>query len=169
MDVDGIAKSSGSGDLFIAGRWRPAADGRTFPVADPATGEVIREVSSAGSRDSAAAVDAAARALDGWRSTAPRRRSEILHDVFSAMRDHADELARLITLENGKAYRDARAEVFYAAEFFRWFAEEAVRVGSGFGDAPAGGYRQHARGEEPHLEFLEEILVLLFVLIHADP
>ena len=145
MDVDGIAKASGSGDLFIAGRWRPAADGRTYPVADPATGELIREVSAAGAEDSVAAVDAAAEALGGWRSTPPRRRSEILHDMFSAMRDHADELARLITLENGKAYRDAKAEVFYAAEFFRWFAEEAVRVGSSFGDAPAGGFRHLVR------------------------
>jgi succinate-semialdehyde dehydrogenase/glutarate-semialdehyde dehydrogenase len=145
MDVDGIAKASGSGDLFIGGRWRPAADERTYPVADPATGTVIREVSAAGPADSVAAVDAAAEALDGWRATAPRRRSEILHDMFAAMRDHADELARLITLENGKALRDAKAEVAYAAEFFRWFAEEAVRIGSSFGDAPAGGFRHLVR------------------------
>ncbi|QUQ66969.1 NAD-dependent succinate-semialdehyde dehydrogenase [Kutzneria sp. CA-103260] len=145
MDVDGIAKASGSGDLFIGGRWRAAVDGRTYPVADPATGEVIREVSAAGEADSRAAVDAAAEAFEGWRATAPRRRSEILHDMFAAMRDHADELARLITLENGKALRDAKAEVFYAAEFFRWFSEEAVRVGSSFGDAPAGGFRHLVR------------------------
>src|SRR5690242_17333524 len=121
MDVDGIAKESGSGDLFIGGRWRAAADGRRYAVADPATGEVIREVSAAGARDSSDAVDAAAGAFAGWRATAPRRRSEILHGMFAAMRDHADELARLITLENGKAFRDAKAEVLYAAEFFRWF------------------------------------------------
>ena len=145
MDVEGIAKGSATGDLFIAGRWRPAADGRTYPVADPATAEVIREVSAAGAEDSRQAVDAAAEAFDGWRSTAPRRRSEILHDMFATMREHADGLARLITLENGKAYRDAKAEVFYAAEFFRWFAEEAVRVGSSFGDAPAGGFRHLVR------------------------
>jgi len=145
MDVDGIAKTSESGDLFIGGRWRAAADGRTYPVADPATGEVIREVSAAGAEDSLNAVDAAAEAFAGWRATAPRRRSEILHDMFAAMRDHADELARLITLENGKAFRDAKAEVFYAAEFFRWFSEEAVRIGSSFGDAPAGGFRHLVR------------------------
>jgi succinate-semialdehyde dehydrogenase/glutarate-semialdehyde dehydrogenase len=145
MDVDGIAKASTSGDLFIGGRWRPATDGRTFPVTDPATTLLIREVSAAGPEDSRAAIDAAAEAFDTWRSTAPRRRSEILHDMFAAMRDHADALARLITLENGKAFRDAKAEVFYAAEFFRWFAEEAVRVGSSFGDAPAGGFRHLVR------------------------
>ncbi|MFC0540766.1 NAD-dependent succinate-semialdehyde dehydrogenase [Kutzneria chonburiensis] len=145
MDVDGIAKASGSGDLFLAGEWRAAADGRTYGVTDPATGAVIREVSAAGPRDSAEAVDVAAEALDGWRTTSRRRRSEILHDMHAAMRDHADALARLITLENGKAYRDAKAEVFYAAEFFRWFAEEAVRIGSSFGDAPAGGFRHLVR------------------------
>jgi len=145
MDVDGIAKASGSGDLFIGGRWRPAADGRSYAVADPATGEVIREVSAAGAEDSRRAVDAAADAFEGWRTTAPRRRSEILHDMFAAMREHADELARLITLENGKAFRDAKAEVGYAAEFFRWFSEEAVRIGSSFGDAPAGGFRHLVR------------------------
>ncbi len=145
MDVDRIAKASAGGDLFIGGRWRPATDGRTFPVTDPATTHLIREVSAAGPDDSLAAIDAAAEAFNTWRSTAPRRRSEILHDMFAAMRDHADALARLITLENGKAFRDAKAEVFYAAEFFRWFAEEAVRVGSSFGDAPAGGFRHLVR------------------------
>ena len=145
MDVDAIAKVSSNGDLHIGGQWRQAADLATFPVHDPATGELIRDVSSAGAADAKAALDAAESARESWAATPPRRRSEILHDMFAAMREHTESLARLITLENGKAYRDARAEVGYAAEFFRWYAEEAVRIGSSFGDAPAGGFRHVVR------------------------
>ncbi|ASQ99468.1 NAD-dependent succinate-semialdehyde dehydrogenase [Streptomyces sp. 11-1-2] len=133
------------GDVFIAGRWCAAEDGRTFPVHDPATAELIREVSAAGPGDALAAVDAAQAAAAGWRATPARRRSEVLHTAFALMREHTDTLARLIVLENGKAYRDAVAEVGYAAEFFRWFAEEAVRIGSAFGDAPGGGFRHVVR------------------------
>ncbi|MEU8752902.1 NAD-dependent succinate-semialdehyde dehydrogenase [Streptomyces chartreusis] len=144
--IDLLAKAPlAEGDVFLGGRWLPAVDGRTYPVHDPATGDVIRHVSSAGPEDARAAIDAAYSAAAGWRATPPRRRSEILHDTFALMREHTDTLARLIVLENGKAYRDAAAEVGYAAEFFRWFAEEAVRVGSAFGDAPAGGYRHVVR------------------------
>lgn len=141
-DIESIVKSSyGEGDLWIGGQWRAASDGRTYPVYDPATGEVVREVGAASAADAAAALDAASGAAEQWRRTPARRRSEILMGAFRLMREHSDALARLITLENGKAYRDAKAEVGYAAEFFRWFAEEAVRVGSGFGEAPAGGFR----------------------------
>ncbi|MFD4232483.1 NAD-dependent succinate-semialdehyde dehydrogenase [Streptomyces sp. NPDC058545] len=141
-DIDSIAEfPHGDGDLWIGGQWRAAADGRTYPVYDPATGQVVREVSAAAEEDATAALDAAAQAAEQWRHTPARRRSEILTDTFRLMREHTDALARLITLENGKAYRDAAAEVAYAAEFFRWFAEEAVRIDSGFGEAPGGGYR----------------------------
>ncbi|MFE5812067.1 NAD-dependent succinate-semialdehyde dehydrogenase [Streptomyces sp. NPDC056479] len=144
--IDLLAKGPfAEGDVFLGGRWLPAADGRTYPVHDPATGELIREVSSAGVEDARAAIEAARSAAEDWRTTPARRRSEILHTTFELMREHTDTLARLIVLENGKAYRDAAAEVGYAAEFFRWFAEEAVRVGSSFGDAPAGGYRHVVR------------------------
>ncbi|MCQ4079245.1 NAD-dependent succinate-semialdehyde dehydrogenase [Streptomyces sp. RB6PN25] len=142
MDIDTLAKAPvAEGDLLIGGKWTAAADGRTFPVHDPATGGLVRQVSAAGARDAAAAVDAAQVAAEQWRATPARRRSEVLHAAYTLMRENADALARLITVENGKAYRDAVAEVGYAAEFFSWFAEEAVRIGSGFGDAPAGGYR----------------------------
>ncbi|MEU9335997.1 NAD-dependent succinate-semialdehyde dehydrogenase [Streptomyces sp. NPDC048290] len=146
VGIESLAKAPvAEGDLLIGGQWRPAADGRVYPVQDPATGELIREVSAGGPDDARAAVDAATSAAAGWRATPPRRRSEILHRAFALMREHDDTLARLIVRENGKAYRDALAEVGYAAEFFRWFAEEAVRIGSSFGDAPAGGFRHVVR------------------------
>ncbi|MEU6096945.1 NAD-dependent succinate-semialdehyde dehydrogenase [Streptomyces sp. NPDC047079] len=146
VGIDTIAEAPlAEGDVFIGGRWLPAADGRTFPVYDPATADLVREVSAAGPDDARAAVEAARAAAASWRTTPPRRRSEILHEAFRLMREHTDTLARLIVLENGKAYRDAAAEVGYAAEFFRWFAEEAVRIGSSFGDAPGGGFRHVVR------------------------
>ncbi|MFJ5259812.1 NAD-dependent succinate-semialdehyde dehydrogenase [Streptomyces sp. NPDC088387] len=144
--IDTLAKAPfADGDVLIGGRWRAASDGRSYAVYDPATGDPVREVSAAGPADARASVDAAESAAAGWRATPPRRRSEILHETFRLMREHTDTLARLIVLENGKVYRDAAAEVGYAAEFFRWFAEEAVRIGSSFGDAPAGGFRHVVR------------------------
>ncbi|MET8947053.1 NAD-dependent succinate-semialdehyde dehydrogenase [Streptomyces sp. NPDC004542] len=144
--IDTLAKAPlAEGDVLIGGTWRAAEDERTYPVYDPATGELLREVSAAGPGDALAAIAAAEDAAAGWRATPARRRSEILHGAFTLMREHTDTLARLIVLENGKAYRDASAEVGYAAEFFRWFAEEAVRIGSSFGDAPAGGFRHVVR------------------------
>ncbi|MFD8544440.1 NAD-dependent succinate-semialdehyde dehydrogenase [Streptomyces sp. NPDC059649] len=142
MDTDKIAAEPlGAGDVYVGGRWTAAADARTFTVFDPATGRPVREVSAAGAEDARAAVEAADAAAAEWRRTPARRRSEVLYSAFTLLHRNADGLARLITLENGKALRDARAEVAYAAEFFRWFSEEAVRIGSSFGDAPAGGYR----------------------------
>ncbi|MEU4928128.1 NAD-dependent succinate-semialdehyde dehydrogenase [Streptomyces yokosukanensis] len=144
--IDTLAKAPlADGDVFLGGRWLPAADGRTYPVYDPATGEPVRRVSDAGAEDARAALAAAEEAAAGWRATPPRRRSEILHDTFRLMLQHRDTLADLIVRENGKARRDALAEVGYAAEFFRWFAEEAVRIGSSFGDAPGGGFRHVVR------------------------
>ncbi len=136
-----IAGPLGRGDVYLGGRWSAAADARTFPVLDPATARPVREVSAAGEAEARAAVDAAEAAADNWRATPARRRSEVLRTAFELMREHTDGLARMITTENGKALRDARAEVAYAAEFLRWFSEEAVRIGSGFGEAPGGGFR----------------------------
>ncbi len=95
-------------------------------------------MADAGVEDAAAAVDAAAAAAAGWAATAPRKRSEILRRCFELMTERAEMLAQLISLENGKALRDAHGEVAYAAEFFRWNAEEAVRIVGDFGMAPAG-------------------------------
>jgi succinate-semialdehyde dehydrogenase/glutarate-semialdehyde dehydrogenase len=126
-------------ELFVGGQWQPAADGTAFDVVDPATEEVIAEVAAGGVADGLAAVDAAAMAASGWASTAPRVRAEILRKAFELMTARAEHFAQLITLENGKALPDARGEVAYAAEFFRWYAEEAVRVEGSVQRAPAGG------------------------------
>jgi succinate-semialdehyde dehydrogenase/glutarate-semialdehyde dehydrogenase len=124
--------------LWIGGRW---IAGRGIPVVDPATGETLAEVADAGLAEAAAAVDAAAQAAAGWRTTPPRARSEILRRMFHRMTEEAESLARLISLENGKALPDARGEVAYAAEFFRWYAEEATRIGGEMRQAPSGAHR----------------------------
>ncbi|MDT4957068.1 MAG: succinate-semialdehyde dehydrogenase / glutarate-semialdehyde dehydrogenase [Pseudonocardiales bacterium] len=128
-------------ELFIGGKWLPATDDRRMNVIDPATGEVLASVADATVADGSAAVDAAAGALAGWSARAPRERGEILRTAFDLMTERADELARLIVQENGKALADARSEVAYAAEFFRWFSEEAVRIDGQLRMAPAGTNR----------------------------
>jgi succinate-semialdehyde dehydrogenase/glutarate-semialdehyde dehydrogenase len=128
-------------DLCIGGKRVPASDGRRFDVHDPATGQVIASIADGSVDDAIAAVDAAASAADAWAATAPRERSEILRRAFELMRDRSDELAHLISLENGKALTDARGEVAYAAEFFRWYAEEAVRASGSVMTAPSGANR----------------------------
>jgi len=133
--------SSYSRGLYIGGQWQPSVTGRVIEVNDPSTETVITAVPDATVEDAAAAVDAAARAAEGWRQTAPRRRSEILRRCFELMTERAESLAALISLENGKALRDARGEVAYAAEFFRWNAEEAVRISGEFGLSPSGANR----------------------------
>ncbi|MBZ9938397.1 NAD-dependent succinate-semialdehyde dehydrogenase [Mesorhizobium sp. BR1-1-16] len=127
--------------LHIDGAWRPSASGRSINVTDPSTETVLASVPDATIEDATAAVEAAAKAAEGWRNTAPRKRSEILRRCFELMVERSETLARLISLENGKALRDARGEVAYAAEFFRWNAEEAVRITGEFGIAPAGTNR----------------------------
>jgi len=127
--------------LLVGGRQRPGGDGRTIDVTDPATGAVLASVADACGADGLAAVDAAYAALPGWAATAPRARAEALRRAYQLMTDRAEDLARLVVLENGKALPDARGEVAYAAEFFRWFAEEAVRTGGELATAPAGTNR----------------------------
>jgi len=128
-------------ELFIGGKWVPAASGDRFDVLDPATGEVIASVADGAEGDAAAAVDAAAAAGPGWAKAAPRVRGEVLRRAFELMTERADDLAKLISLENGKALADAKGEVTYAAEFFRWFAEEAVRGEGLISTAPGGANR----------------------------
>jgi succinate-semialdehyde dehydrogenase/glutarate-semialdehyde dehydrogenase len=140
-----IALSSEAGavpsQLLVGGRWMDASDGRTFRVDDPATGAVIAVVADGSVEDGLAAVSAAHDALPGWAATPPRQRAEVLRRTFELMTQRTEELARLIVRENGKALPDARGEVTYAAEFFRWFAEEAVRAGGNLHAAPAGTNR----------------------------
>ncbi len=122
--------------LYIGGAWRPAAGEGRIQVIDPSTEAVIVAVPDATVADAAAAVEAAASATERWRETPPRKRSEILRRCFELMVERSEMLATLVSLENGKALRDARGEVAYAAEFFRWNAEEAVRISGEFGIAP---------------------------------
>ncbi|NEJ11282.1 aldehyde dehydrogenase family protein, partial [Rhizobium leguminosarum] len=121
----------------MGGQWVAAKGGRTFDVIDPSTADAIATVCDADIPDAMAAVDAAAKAAAAWKATPPRRRSDVLIKCFHLLLEQAEWLARLITVENGKALADARSEVAYAAEFFRWYAEEAVRSPGEFGPAPS--------------------------------
>ena len=123
--------------LYIGGEWLP---GRGIPVINPATAEPLAEVADATVEQAKAAVDAADTAAAQWRATSPRQRAEILRKWFHLMSDHAEELAYLISLENGKALPDARGEIAYAAEFFRWYAEEAARIAGEFRHTPSGAH-----------------------------
>jgi succinate-semialdehyde dehydrogenase/glutarate-semialdehyde dehydrogenase len=125
-------------DCFIGGEWRAASDGTAFAVEDPATGSVIASVASASVDDGLAAVKAAHDALQQWARTAPRERGEILRRAFEMMTERTQEIAELIVQENGKALSDALGETTYAAEFFRWYSEEAVRALGSVGRAPNG-------------------------------
>jgi succinate-semialdehyde dehydrogenase/glutarate-semialdehyde dehydrogenase len=127
-------------ELFIDGKWT-AGSGGTLPVLDPSTGETIAEVARAGDDDVARAVEAAAGAQPGWAATAPRERGEVLRRTFELMTSRREEIAYLMSLEMGKSLTDARGEASYAAEFFRWFSEEAVRIGGELRTAPSGANR----------------------------
>ena len=125
--------------LYIDGQW---VDGiGKLPVYDPSDGSVIAEVALAGEKECDAAVDAAHKAQKEWAKSAPRVRAEILRKAFEIMMSEQEEIARMISRENGKAITDARGEVAYAAEFFRWFSEEAVRVQGDFRKSPSGDKR----------------------------
>lgn len=125
--------------LFINGEWVDGSN--TAPVYDPSDLSVIAEVSLAGEKECEAALAAADAASASWAATAPRVRSEILRKAFEIMTAEADYIAELISKENGKALPDAKGEVLYAAEFFRWFAEEAVRTPGDFRKSPSGDKR----------------------------
>jgi succinate-semialdehyde dehydrogenase / glutarate-semialdehyde dehydrogenase len=121
--VDAVPK-----DLYIDGEWREASGGRTLEVEDPATEEALCEVADATTEDAFAALQAAVDAQAEWGATPPRERGEILRRAYETVVERADDLALLMTLEMGKPVAESHAEVLYAAEFFRWFAEEAVRI-----------------------------------------
>ncbi len=115
-------------ELYIDGRWRPATGAGTLPVEDPSTGETLVEVADAQPADALAALAAAAEHQAEWAACAPRERGEILRRAYEALTARTDELALLMTLEMGKALGESRAEIAYAADFLRWFSEEAVRI-----------------------------------------
>lgn len=122
--------------LYVDGEWREASDGGRFDVEDPATGEVIASVADATVDDARQAVDAAVAHQEAWAHSAPRERAEILRRAFEAVMAAQDDLALLMTLEMGKPVAESRGEVAYAAEFLRWFSEEAVRVHGEFYVSP---------------------------------
>jgi succinate-semialdehyde dehydrogenase / glutarate-semialdehyde dehydrogenase len=127
--------------LLIGGSWRDANGGKTFGIEDPATGEQLCEVADASPQDSLAALAAADHSAADWAATAPRQRGEILRGAFQAMNDHKDELALLMTLEMGKSLAESAGEIVYAAEFFRWFSEEAVRIHGRYSNEASGNGR----------------------------
>jgi succinate-semialdehyde dehydrogenase/glutarate-semialdehyde dehydrogenase len=127
--------------LLIGGEWRDASGGGTLAVEDPSTGETLVEVADATPDDAVAALDAAVAVQDEWAVHPPRERGEILRRAFDRIVERTEELALLMTLEMGKPLVESRAEVLYAAEFFRWFAEEAVRIEGRYATAPNGAGR----------------------------
>jgi succinate-semialdehyde dehydrogenase / glutarate-semialdehyde dehydrogenase len=126
--------------LLIAGEWRAASADTTFVVRDPATCEAIAEVADGQPADGRAALDAAVSAGPAWASTPAAERAAILHRVAALMMSHSEELALLITYEMGKTLAESRQEVSYAAEYFDWFAEEAVRIDGSLGRARTGAW-----------------------------
>jgi succinate-semialdehyde dehydrogenase/glutarate-semialdehyde dehydrogenase len=118
--------------LFIAGTWRDAAGGATLPVEDPSTGEMIAEIADATNEDADAALQAATDAFQTFRDVAPRERGGILSRAYELIMERQEELALLMTLEMGKPVAESKAEIVYAANFFRWYAEEAARINGRF-------------------------------------
>jgi succinate-semialdehyde dehydrogenase / glutarate-semialdehyde dehydrogenase len=125
-------------ELYIGGEWRPGSAGDSIEVLDPGTGRPTAVVASASPDDAVAAVAAAAAAQPEWAARAPRDRAEILRECWRLIQRHADELARLIVREQGKPLTEALGELDYAAEFFRWNAEETVRIGGRLAPTPSG-------------------------------
>lgn len=125
-------------DLFIGGQWRSAQGRATFPVRDPSTDDELVSVADGTPADATAALDAACTVQAEWAGSAPRDRSEILRAAYEALVARTEDLALVMTLEMGKPLADSRAEIAYAAEFFRWFAEEAVRIDGRYTVAPNG-------------------------------
>jgi succinate-semialdehyde dehydrogenase/glutarate-semialdehyde dehydrogenase len=134
--VDAVEKR-----LFVDGKWVDAANGRTFDVIDPATGATLCAVADAAPADGRAALDAAVAAQPAFAATSPRDRADMLTRAFELLHERIDDLALLMTMEMGKPLAEARGEIAYAAEFFRHFAGEAVRIDGGYQTAPAGGAR----------------------------
>jgi succinate-semialdehyde dehydrogenase/glutarate-semialdehyde dehydrogenase len=131
--IEAVAKR-----LYIGGEWVDAEGSRTLPVEDPSTGETITEVADATPQDGLRALEAADAKQPEWGTHPPRERGEILRKAYELMIERADRLALLMTLEMGKPVSESKTEISYAAEFFRWFSEQAVRIDGRFQVAPNG-------------------------------
>ena len=127
--------------IHVDGRWRDAASGATFDVINPATGEVVATLADGGPEDAAAAIETAGRTQESWAAVPARERAEILRRAYDLLIERADELALLMTTEMGKPLAEARGEVTYGAEFFRWFSEEACRITGDARRSPDGNTR----------------------------
>ncbi|HMF82930.1 MAG TPA: NAD-dependent succinate-semialdehyde dehydrogenase [Acidimicrobiia bacterium] len=134
--IDAVPKA-----LLVGGEWRSAGSGNTFAVEDPATGDALCDVADGDADDALAALGAAASAQAAWVAHPPRERGEILRRTYELLSERIDDLALLMTLEMGKPVDDSRAEIKYAAEFFRWFSEEAVRIDGRYTVEPGGNGR----------------------------
>ncbi len=131
----------GQRGLLIGGSWRDAEGGKRLDVIDPADGSVLTDVADGSIADAVEALDAAVAAQADWAKTPPRTRGEILRTAFELITERADRFAHLMSLEMGKTVAEAKGEVAYGAEFFRWFSEEAVRIHGRWMQAPGGGSR----------------------------
>jgi succinate-semialdehyde dehydrogenase/glutarate-semialdehyde dehydrogenase len=127
--------------LYIGGTWRDSSSGETLSVEDPATETSLTDIADGTPQDATAALDAACAAQDDWAATPPRERGEILRRAYELMTERADDLGLLMTLEMGKPLEESKGEITYAAEFFRWFAEQAVRIDGRYSVNPAGAGR----------------------------
>ncbi len=127
--------------LFIGGKWVDSSTGATYGVEDPATNLILAQIADAGPEDAVAALDAASAAFEVWAETPPRARAEVIRRAFEIIMERQEDLALLMTMEMGKPISESRSEVAYAAEFFRWFAEEAVRIDGRYYVAPDGNSR----------------------------
>jgi succinate-semialdehyde dehydrogenase/glutarate-semialdehyde dehydrogenase len=137
-DREKTVVESAPNQLFIGGEWRDASGGDRLSVEDPSTGESLVEIADATPDDAKAALDAAVAVQDEWAAHPPRERGEILRRAWETINERVDELSLLMTLEMGKPLAESKAEISYASEFFRWFAEEAVRIEGRFATAPNG-------------------------------
>ena len=127
--------------LLIAGEWVDAAGGATFEVTNPANDQVLTRIADGTPADGERALAAASAAQKEWAATEPRARGEILRSAFELLAERTEDFARLMTLEMGKTLAEAKGEVAYGAEFFRWFSEEAVRIHGRYATAPSGSSR----------------------------
>ncbi|MBM6589296.1 NAD-dependent succinate-semialdehyde dehydrogenase [Brevibacterium sp. RIT 803] len=140
MDINPIIDKLNTG-LFINGQWREAEGGKTIEVANPATGDLITTVADGSAADAEEAIKVAGDTQESWAATPPRERAEILRRAFELLIDRADDIAAVMTAEMGKPFAESKGEVTYGAEFFRWFSEEAVRVGGQYTQSTDGKTR----------------------------
>lgn len=140
MDITPIIDKLNTG-LFINGQWRDAEDGKTVEVRNPATGDVITTIADGSAADAEEAIKVAGDTQESWGATPPRERAEILRRAFELLIERGDDIAAVMTAEMGKPFAESKGEVTYGAEFFRWFSEEAVRVGGEYTQSTDGKTR----------------------------